>query len=74
MSQLPDSDHLHKQCPKCGVEYVMKRMTMKRREERGGYDGEKMWLCKDCRPYKLRIGKMTGEEIWEAYKKDKGIE
>jgi transposase-like protein len=60
-------------CPRCGVEAPIMSKTIDKRKSRGVPD-DQLYLCADCRPYKLRKGKMTGAEVWEAYKKDKGIE
>ncbi len=59
-------------CPRCGVELNVKQSTIDKRRARNVPDHE-LWLCQDCRPYKLRAGKMTGAEVWEAYKKDMGL-
>ena len=59
-------------CPRCGVELKIKHSTIDKRRARRVPEHE-LWLCQDCRPYKLRAGKMTGAEVWEAYKKDMGL-
>jgi hypothetical protein len=59
-------------CPKCGVEGAYSTRTIDKRKTRGVEEHE-LFLCKDCKPYKLRKGRMTGHEVWEAYKKEMGI-
>jgi hypothetical protein len=59
-------------CPRCGVEGAFMSRTVHKRISRGIPEDE-LYLCKDCRPYKLRKGKMSGHEVWEAYKKEMGI-
>ncbi len=58
-------------CTKCGVEFNIRRTTIEKRKATGNADH--IGLCRDCRPYTLRKGKMTGYEVWEAYKKEMGI-
>lgn len=67
-----ESEVVNKPCPKCGVVLNVKHSTIDKRRARRMPEHE-LWLCKDCRPYKLRAGKMTGAEVWEAYKKDMGL-
>lgn len=67
-----ESEVVNKSCPRCGVQLKVKHSTIDKRKARGVLMDE-LWLCKDCRPYKLRAGRMTGAEVWEAYKKDMGL-
>ncbi len=59
-------------CPKCGVEQPIMAKTVNKRVSRGVAEDE-LYLCKDCRPYRPRKGKLSGYEIWEEYKKDMGL-
>ena len=57
-------------CPKCGVEFNIQRSTVEKRKIQKSEDP---YLCRDCHPYKLRKNKMTGYQVWEAYKKEMGL-
>lgn len=67
-----ESEVVNKACPRCGVQLRVKHSTIDKRRARRVPEHE-LWLCQDCRPYKLRAGKMTGAEVWEAYRKDMGL-
>lgn len=59
-------------CPRCGVVYEINISTSAKRRKRGAPEYQLNW-CADCKPRSLRKGRMTGQEIWEAYLKDMGI-
>lgn len=66
-------DHVIQTCPRCGVEYKIFKQSIKKRIERGTFEDWNTQICKDCKPQWVRKTRVTPEQIWEAYKKDKGI-
>lgn len=72
MAWKEQDERIKKACPRCGVDQPIMTKTVQKRVARGVSEDE-LYLCTDCKPYKLRKGKMTGHEVWEAYKKDMGI-
>lgn len=59
-------------CPRCGVIYNMRVSTVNKYRERGMSEWD-MFVCGDCKPPWVRSNRVTMNEIWEAYCKDKGI-
>lgn len=59
-------------CPRCGIEGIDQTTLNKRKVKR--VPADHLRLCVDCFPRKRRKPDISGHEVWEAYKKEMGIE